>query len=267
VRSSHDGRYSRALQRGLQIVGCFTPERPLRGIRELAGMLDMSPATAHRYVSALAAGGYLEQEESSRKYRLTLRSTELGMTSLNETGLWAHAHPYMETLAARSGYTVALAVLDGSEVLVVDHIAGSRGRQREVGDDVRAGTRLPAYCTSMGKLLLAHLPGEQQSRLISELHLEALTPKTITSKELLAAALEQAVDDGLAVDDEECVMGTCAIAAAVRDELGDVVGAVSLVVLGGAIELEELIDRFEGQLVATAERVSMRLGWREAGNN
>jgi IclR family pca regulon transcriptional regulator len=258
-------RYSRALGGGLAILSCFTPERPVLGTTEIAEEIDMSVTTTSRFVMTLVDQGFLERAEASRKYQLTLQATELGMASLNETALCTYARPHLERLAKRARYTVALGVLDGSEVLVVDHIAGDRRRQREVGDDVRAGTRLPAYCTSMGKLLLAHLPREQKSRLISEMDLERLASKTITSKELLAAQLQQVLDGGLAVDDEECVPGTCAIAAPVRDQSGDVVAAVSLVVLGGAMELEELIHRFMGDLKAGTERISASLGWSKAG--
>jgi IclR helix-turn-helix domain len=90
-------RYSQSLERGLAILGCFTPRHPVLGIADMANRLGMSRSTTHRYVITLQALGYLEQG-ASRKYRLGLRVTDLGMSALNSTGLREHAHPYLEEL-------------------------------------------------------------------------------------------------------------------------------------------------------------------------
>ncbi len=92
--SSRDPRYSQSLERGLAILACFTPPRPMLGIADLADELGMSRSTTHRYVVTLLALGYLEQE-TTRKYRLGLRVTDLGMSALNSTGLPEHARPYL----------------------------------------------------------------------------------------------------------------------------------------------------------------------------
>src|SRR5260370_7956521 len=119
IPSLREPRYSQSLERGLAILSCFTPKRPVLGIADIADELGMSRSTTHRYVITLLALGYLEQG-ASRKYRLGLRVTDLGMSALNSTGLREHAHPYLEELRQRSSYTVSLAVLDGPEILYVD---------------------------------------------------------------------------------------------------------------------------------------------------
>ena len=108
VPSLREPRYSQSLERGLAILGCFTPERPVLGIADIADELGMSRSTTHRYVITLVALGYLEQG-ASRKYRLGLRVTDLGMSALNSTGLREHAHPYLEELRQRTTYTTNLA--------------------------------------------------------------------------------------------------------------------------------------------------------------
>src|ERR1700677_4230886 len=85
VPSLREPRYSQSLERGLAILGCFTPRRPVLGIADIADDLGMSRSTTHRYVITLVALGYLEQG-ASRKYRLGLRVTDLGMSALNSTG-------------------------------------------------------------------------------------------------------------------------------------------------------------------------------------
>src|SRR6201747_842370 len=125
IPSLREPRYSQSLERGLAILSCFTPKRPVLGIADIADDLGMSRSTTHRYVITLLALGYLEQG-ASRKYRLGLRVTNLGMAALNSTGLRDHARPYLEELRQRSSYTVSLAVLDGTDVLYVDRARSFR---------------------------------------------------------------------------------------------------------------------------------------------
>ena len=184
-------RYSQSLERGLAILGCFTAEHPVLGIADIADELGMSRSTTHRYVTTLLALGYLEQGRS-RKYRLGLRVTDLGMSALNSTGLREHVHPFLEELRERTGYTIGLAVLDGAEVLYVDRARSWRRAERETDLGLYPGSRMPAYCTAMGKVLLAHLPDEVQRDLIAQLKLERNSPSTITSKQALRAELRAA---------------------------------------------------------------------------
>src|SRR6267154_5248273 len=170
VPSLREPRYSQSLERGLAILACFTPERPVLGIADIADELGMSRSTTHRYVITLVALGYLEQG-ASRKYRLGLRVTDLGMSALNSTGLREHAHPYLEELRQRSTYTTNLGVLDGTDVLYVDRVRSFRRGQGSIDLDLHTGSRVPAYCTAMGKLLLANLPESEQRERISAMKL------------------------------------------------------------------------------------------------
>src|ERR1700730_15256669 len=181
IPSLREPRYSQSLERGLAILSCFTPKRPVLGIADIADELGMSRSTTHRYVITLVALGYLEQG-ASRKYRLGLRVTNLGMSALNSTGLREHAHPYLEELRQRTSYTTSLGVLDGTEVLYVDRARSFRRGQSQIDLGLQPGSRVPAYCTAMGKLLLAYLPESQQRDLLGEIKPSKRGPHTITSK-------------------------------------------------------------------------------------
>src|ERR1700681_564086 len=157
VPSLREPRYSQSLERGLAILSCFTPARPVLGIADIADELGMSRSTTHRYVITLVALGYLEQG-ASRKYRLGLRVTNLGMSALNSTGLREHAHPFLEELRQRTSYTTSLAVLDGGDIVYVDRARSFRRGQGSIDLDLHPGSRLPAHSTAMGKILLAYLP-------------------------------------------------------------------------------------------------------------
>src|SRR5271155_3464814 len=161
IPSLREPRYSQSLERGLAILSCFTPARPVLGIADIADSLGMSRSTTHRYVITLVALGYLEQG-ASRKYRLGLRVTDLGMSALNSTGLREHSHPYLEELRQRTSYTTSLGVLEGTEVLYVDRVRSFRRGQGKIDLNLHTGSRVPAYCTAMGKLLMAYLPEAEQ---------------------------------------------------------------------------------------------------------
>jgi IclR family pca regulon transcriptional regulator len=261
VPSLREPRYSQSLERGLAILTCFTPERPVLGIADIADELGMSRSTTHRYVITLVALGYLEQG-ASRKYRLGLKVTDLGMSALNSTGLREHAHPYLEELRQRTSYTVSLAVLDGPEVLYVDRARSYRRGQREIDLGLRPGSRLPAYCTAMGKLLLAYVPESEQRELIAEMKLSKQGPNTITSKKALLSELDEIREESFAVNDQELAPDLNAIAAPVRNEARDVVAAVNLAAPTTAISLAELVDALTPHLISTADRISARLGYR-----
>lgn len=254
-------RYSQSLERGLAILGCFTSEHPVLGIADIAEELGMSRSTTHRYVTTLLALGYLEQGRS-RKYRLGLRVTDLGMSALNSTGLREHVHPFLEELRERTGYTIGLAVLDGAEILYVDSARSWRRAERETDLGLHPGSRMPTYCTAMGKVLLAHLPNDVQGKLIAQLRLERNSPSTITSKQALRAELDRVIEDGFALNDQELRPGLQAIAVPVRDESREVVAAVGIAASPEAISLTELTDALSPHLLSTAARISSRLGYR-----
>ncbi len=173
-----DPSYSQSLERGLRILACFTPASWVLGVADIAERVGISRSTTHRYVITLAALGYLEQD-ARRKYRLALRVTELGMSAMGGTSLREHAHDDLRELCRRTGFTVGLGVLDGSDVVLIEWLRGAgymvdsqptHGARREhkARAKVTRGARA-AYCTALGKALLAGLPRSNRRALIDEL--------------------------------------------------------------------------------------------------
>jgi IclR family pca regulon transcriptional regulator len=263
IPSLREPRYSQSLERGLAILSCFTARRPVLGIADIADELGMSRSTTHRYVITLVALGYLEQG-ASRKYRLGLRVADLGLSALNSTGLREHARPYLEELRQRTSYTASLSVLDGTEVLYIDRVRSFRRSQGRTELEQSPGSRLPAYCTAMGKLLLANLSDSEQREILASTKPAKRGPNTITSKRALRDELEHVRDAGFAVNDEELASELFAIAAPVRDAGREVVAAVGLSAPSAMISLEEMVDALSPHLVSTADRISARLGYRRA---
>jgi IclR family pca regulon transcriptional regulator len=261
IPTLREPRYSQSLERGLAILGCFTPQRSVLGIAEIADDLGMSRSTTHRYVITLVALGFLEQS-ASRKYRLGLRVTDLGMSALNSTGLREPSRPYLEELRERTSYTANLSVLDGPEILYVERARSFRRGQYKIDLSLRPGSRLPAYCTSMGKVLLANLPEPEQNELIAVMTLKRRGPNSITSKKALFAELELVLDEGIAVNDEELAKGLVSIACPVRNESQEVVAAINLAAHTSMISSVEMVDQLLPHLLATADNISARLGYR-----
>jgi IclR family transcriptional regulator, pca regulon regulatory protein len=255
-------RYSQSLARGLAIMECFTAERSTLGIAEIADELGMSRSTTHRYLTTLVALGYMEQDKR-RKCRLSLRVTDLGMSALSGTGLREHAHSILEELRGRSKFTASLAVLDGAEIVYVDRFASfQRGANEGEGVVVGVGSRLPASCTAMGKVLLGDLPHEERRELLSGVKLKRRGPNAIMSKSALLAELQRVSEDDFATEDEEFAKGRIAIAAPVRNELRAVVAAIDLPARTSMASIERLADGLRTHLVAAADRISARLGYR-----
>ncbi len=124
------------------------------------------------------------------------------------------------------------------------------------------GSRLPAYATALGKLLVANLPEPEQNAVLAQMKLSKRGPNTITSKKALREELEQIRDEDFAVDDEELAPGLVAIAAPVRNEAREVVAAVNMAAHTSMISLQDLVEALGPHLITTADRISARLGYR-----
>jgi DNA-binding IclR family transcriptional regulator len=223
-------------------------------------MLDMTRTTIHRYAKTLVALGYLEQTVR-QQYRLTLGLTRLGMETMNATDLREHALPFLHELVKRTKLTVSLAVLDGPLTQYVDRIYGRRsGRAEPLNALMRLP--LPAHTTALGKLLLAYLPTAAQREVLGELTLTKLGPKTITNMRRLRGELREIREEGIALADEDLIARYGAIAAPVRNYASEVVAAVGLGADQRVIDVEILADELGPHLLATADRISARLGYR-----
>jgi IclR family pca regulon transcriptional regulator len=260
VAVPRDPQRSMSLQQGLAMLGCFSTGRPLWGTAQLAEELGMSSPTVHRYAQTLVRCGYLVQGAGS-KYQLTLKVSDLGLSTLNSTSLEMHSHPFLQDLRQQTGFAVSIAVLDGPEVLVVTRVRGELRGEQLFARVLPQGSRRPAYCTAAGKLLLAGLPLRPRRA-----HLEALTlaeraPNTIIDKRALGRELERVRGGSFAVAEEEFAPGVHELAAPVRCDSHEIVAAISVEAHSSMIR-GRLVDTVGSQLTAAAGRLSERLGFR-----
>ncbi|HEU0192663.1 MAG TPA: IclR family transcriptional regulator [Gaiellales bacterium] len=172
--------YSRSLERDLAILSAFRPDRPLLGISELGRQLGLNRSTTHRYAATLAGLGYLLQDPATRKYRLGPRVLHLGFSVINSMELREIATPHLQELSGSTGHTVNMAILDGDDIVYIERVRCSQPGQREIDLNLHVGSRLPAYCTSMGKVLLAHLPDAERAAVVGRVRLARRGPNTLT---------------------------------------------------------------------------------------
>jgi IclR family transcriptional regulator, pca regulon regulatory protein len=260
--ASRDGSYSQSLERGLEILASFNSGRPLLGVSELAREVALSRSTTHRYVATLAALGYLEQDVGTRKYRLGPRVLDLGFSAINSMELREISAPHLQRLSDETSHTVNMAILDGPDIVYIERCRSAQRGQREIDLNLHVGSRLPAYCTSMGKVLLAHLPTDRRDVLLDGVELTQRGPNTLTKRTTLLAELERVRESGLAVNNEELAFGLRSIAVPVHGQSGDVLAAINLAVHRSWGSMEELVRRLSPPLKATGAAISVRIGHR-----
>ncbi|HEY3766554.1 MAG TPA: IclR family transcriptional regulator [Gaiellales bacterium] len=254
--------HTQSLERGLGILQAFRPEEPLLGISELARTLGLNRSTVHRYVATLRRLGYLQQDPATRKYRLGMRVLDLGFAAINSMELRVLAAPHLQELSDKTGHTVNMAILDHADIVYIDRVRSPRPGQSQIDLNLHVGARLPAYCTSMGKVMLAYLPEPALSAVLDATDLVQRGPNTLTERAGLIAELAQIRASGLAVNNEELAYGLRSIAVSVRTPSGDPVAAVNLAVHRSMVSMDDLIARLGPALRATAEEISRRIGHR-----
>ncbi len=254
------GGYSQSLERGLAILSAFREGQHLLGVSELARSVGLSRSTAHRYVATLATLGYLQQDTSTRRYRLGPRVLDLGFSAINSMDLREVAAPHLQALSDETGHTVNMAVLDGGDIVYIERCRTARPGQRDIDLNLHIGSRLPAYCTSLGKVLLASLPEGRLDELFRDAELDRRGPNTLTDRRSLLAELQRVREDDLAVNNEELAFGLRSIAAPVRAPGGETVAAINLAAHRSMVSLESLVAHLAPSLRRTAADISARIG-------
>jgi IclR family acetate operon transcriptional repressor len=245
----------RSVLRAIRILEAFR-EGSSPTVTELARSLKLPKSSVYELVCTLAAEGLLAKEEATNRYRLGLRLVELARSADRDLEVRRVARPLIERLRDRLNETVQLTVLDGDEILYVDGCESSR----QLRTFFQFGDRAPLYCTALGKAILANLtPAEIERHLRRSL--KAYTPDTLTDPQALRRELARTAARGYSVDDMEHEEGVRCVGAPIRDREGRAFASISA--SGPAQRLRPGRDReIARQLVAAAEEISRRLGYR-----
>lgn len=193
------------------------------GLSELARTAGFPVSTTHRLLGSLQQDGFVHSDPQSRRYALGLRLFELGQQVSHARGFAGVALPVMQRLSGHTGEPTLMAVLDGEEQVYV-HAVGGRQQVQIRGEPGRRG---PLHCTSMGKCLIAFAPPARRARLVAELPLPGLAPRTITTRAAFAAEIEAVGERGFAIADEEHEPGIRAVGVPVCGPDGVALAALS----------------------------------------
>jgi IclR family pca regulon transcriptional regulator len=262
--AQHEGSTStsRSLERGLAILASFNSDRSQIGVSELSRELELSRSTAHRYLTTLARLDYLLQDPESKRYRLGPKVLDLGFAAINSMDLREISAPHLRQLSTETEHTVNLAILDGVDVVYIERCGTARPGQREIDLNLHVGARLPAYCTAMGKAILAFVAEPRREEIIGLIDFQPRGPNTLTDPDAFRAELARIRESGVAVNDEELAYGLRSIAAPIHSHSGEVLAALNLAVHRTMVTMEELIERYAPAVSRAARNISLSMGHR-----
>ena len=221
---SKEGRVIQSIDRAIRVLFALQGARRMT-LSELAGRLELPPSTVHGIVCTLVAQGMVVQEHGFGRYQLGPAVLRLGNVYLDTLELRSKAIPWAEDLARRTGCAVRTGVLLLDDVVIIHHEPRPDG-SRQMPE---VGIVIPAHASALGKAILA-FDDEAASRILAAAPLRSMTGETITSPIDLKQQLADIGSTGLAREQEEAVLGECAIAGPVFDVSGAPVGAIGLVV-------------------------------------
>ncbi|MFZ0726661.1 MAG: IclR family transcriptional regulator [Desulfobacterales bacterium] len=242
-----------SLAKGMRIMELLAEHKHLT-VSGVARLMDTNRAAGHRFLATLRELGYVEKDEDDR-YRLTFKVFELGMQVANRFEIRQLARPMMQELALASGETVNLGHFGGRNILHLDRVDSLEILRM----DVPIGSRAPAYCTALGKAVLAYRPAEEFERYLARVTLKAHGPNTITRRKLFRQAIAVIREKGYAVDDEEMSAGLRCVAAPVIDHTGRAAYAIS--VSGPSLRMTpRRIAEISPLVLKICRRLSQKLG-------
>lgn len=227
------------------------------GLAELCATLKLHKSTVHRLMMVLEQHRLVEKNPDTGRYRLGLKLFEFGSKAMGAVDLRGHAKPFMDKLQRELGETVFFCLLDDGQVFYLEKIES----QQSVRTACTVGSRAPAYCTAVGKAMLAELSDTEVSEVVRRWGLKPVTPNTITSATALKAELKAIRARGYAIDNEEKEPGLRCVSAAVRGESGKLLAALS--VSGPAFRVtKERVPEIGKAVVQTALDLSYEFGYR-----
>jgi IclR family pca regulon transcriptional regulator len=258
-RATGTGRrtdFVQSLDRGLAVIRCFSSEHPSLTLSEVAERTGLTRAAARRFLLTLQELGYVGS--SGRQFSLRPRVLALGYAYLSSFSVSQIAQPHLEDLAEELHESCSVSVLDGDDLVYVARASANR----IMTIALTVGTRLPPYPTSMGRVLLAHLPEADLDAYLSRATLRKLTNHTITSEEELRTVLQAVRSRGWAAVDQELEAGVRSIAVPIRDSSRKVVAAINTSAHAARVPMRALEREFLPRIQEAARQIDSELAAR-----
>ena len=252
-KSRRHSNFVQSLDRGLAVLRAFGAEHSQLTLSDVARSTGLTRAAARRFLLTLVQLGYVTTDK--RLFWLSPRVLELGFGYLSGLGLTDIAVPHMEELVAAVQESSSIAVLDGDDIVYVVRVP----TKRIMAVTITVGTRFPAYCTSMGRVLLAALSEEALADYLGRVNLTPLTERTVTDRDRLVASLEQTRSQHYCVVDQELEDGLRSAAVPILDGHGKPFAALNVSVHASRVTLDELRGRYLSELRSCADQINADL--------
>ena len=246
-----DPNFMTSLARGLTVIRAFTHRNPNLSIADVARITGLPRAVARRCLYTLMQLGYVGSD--GRAYYLRPKVLALGYAYLSSTSLGIALQPYLERVSETTHESCSVGALEENEVVYVARAA----TKRIMSVALNVGSRLPAYCSAIGRVLLAHLPEADLAAYLERVELKPLTERTVASRDALLATLQLVRQRGYALVDQELEIGLRSIAVPVCNVGGRVVAGMNVSAQAGRVGCAEMEERFLPILQAAAHEVSV----------
>ena len=253
INALTDPSFMTSLARGLAVIKAFSDHRRAMTIAQLSQKTGIPRAAVRRCLYTLKQLGYADSEANN--FFLKPGILALGYAFLSSTPLTVAAQPYLNELSHRLKESCVLAVLDQNEVMYVARSHTSR----VLSLALNTGSRLPAYCTALGRVLLAGLSATQLDRYFASVVLAPHTERTVVSEQKLRDILFEVRQRGFAVVEEELETGLRSIAVLIRGASGATVAALSIGAQVGRISRDEIEDLFLPALLNASNEICLLL--------
>lgn len=248
-----DPSFMTSLARGLAVVQAFSDSRKPQTIANISQKTGIPRAAVRRCLHTLRELGYVDAELNN--FSLRPKVLTLGYSYLSSTPLTVSAQPYLNNISRALNESSSLAVLEDDEVLYVARAATSR----VMSVALNTGSRLPAYCTSLGRVMLAYLPADELDQYLARTKLRPMTEHTVTSVKRLREILAGVRQAGYAVNDEELELGLRSIAVPVRGASGKVLAALNVGAQAARVSVRQLEQEFLPVLQRGAQELAILL--------
>lgn len=245
--------YVQSFARGLEVIRSFSALAPQQTLTQVAARSKLTRAGARRILLTLQTLGYVESD--GKLFRLTPRILDLGFAYLSSMPIWNLAEPVMEELVEQVKESCSAAVLDGTDIVYVLRVPTHKIMRNTLG----VGSRLPAYCTSMGRVLLADLPNDELVKRLAASDLRPLTRHTVTGLDALLAKIQQVRKQGWCLVNQELEEGLISLAAPITDRAGRTIAAINISGQANRTNAKAMQESMLPQLLASAQAISRML--------
>ena len=244
--------FNQSLEKGLAVLSAFGAERKTMNLAEVASAAGISKSSAQRMIFTLEALGYIRKHPQSRRYRLTLRTFDLGFNYLAADTLIDFANPFLAELCNVCDETVALTEPDGLQMVYVARFTS----HKHVPIHMPLGSRVPMYCTASGRAYLSGRTREETMQILGRSDRVRHTQHTRTDLDEIVRMVDEARWRGFAYNNEEYYLGDLIVGAPIVDSLGRAIASVHIAAPTSRWVLEEAVSRLGPQLLECARAIS-----------